>query len=349
MGLLPGHWPPLDKPPPITEDHNKLVDLSKVAKAQPDTLTNVMAGKCPNNDLYCDWTCTNCIRNETDIDKCPNSGDWGLTLDDGPSEYTPAVLDYLDANNIKVTFFVVGSRVVENYETLQRAHKSGHQIGVHTWSHPYLTTQSNNQIIAELQWTSDAINAAIGVRPKYMRPPYGDYDDRIRDIAKQLGYKIVIWDKDTNDWLSDGDKSFNLNWVEGNFTEWVKDPSKTGHISLEHDLYKDAAAQVPSVIPIVKGAGYTIKPVADCFGDNYYQTNSTLPQQTPTTVSVSYTSLTSSLSSQSTSRPSQSTSKPSQQNPTNNSSVLRPKYFDYSLWSFIIGTILFSCAFLLIN
>ena len=102
-----------------------------------------------------------------------------------------------------------------------------------------------------------------------MRPPYGDIDDRVRGIASQLGYKLVIWDKDSNDWRSAADKKFNLSWIEGNFTEWVKDDtSQTGHISLEHDLYEQTAARALKVVPILQGAGFNIKTVASCLGDS---------------------------------------------------------------------------------
>ena len=53
---------------------------------------------------------------------------------------------------------------------------SGHQVAVHTWSHPYLTTLTNEQIIAELGWTRQAIRDVIGVSPSMMRPPYGDIE-----------------------------------------------------------------------------------------------------------------------------------------------------------------------------
>jgi hypothetical protein len=159
----------------------------------------------------------------------------------------------------------------------------GHQIGVHTWSHTALTTQSNEEIIAEIKWTEFAIKQAIGVTPKYMRPPYGDVDDRVRAILSQLGYKVVIWDKDTNDWMSGEDKSFQVSWIEGNFTEWVKEDDPTGHISLEHDLYNQSATQAPSVVPIVQGAGFTIKPVAQCIGDTQPYVESTSTGTTDTT------------------------------------------------------------------
>ena len=83
---------------------------------------------------------------------------------------------YLDEQQIKSTFFVVGSRVISFPQTLQEEFMSGHQVAVHTWSHPYLTTLTNEQIIAELGWTRQAIRDVIGVSPSMMRPPYGDIE-----------------------------------------------------------------------------------------------------------------------------------------------------------------------------
>ena len=105
-----------------------------------------------------------------------------------------------------------------------------------------------------------------------MRPPYGDIDNRVREILAQLGYKIVIWDEDTNDWMTEDPTTpgFQASWIEGNFTEWVQQKNTTGHISLEHDLYNTSAAQVPKVIPIVKGAGFNVKPVYQCVGDTTF-------------------------------------------------------------------------------
>ncbi|CAG8800243.1 15196_t:CDS:2, partial [Gigaspora rosea] len=163
--------------------------------------------------------------------------------------FTTAVLDYLDTQNVKVTFFVIGSNVYQNPDILLRAFKA--------------------VVIAELKYTADAIRAATNFTPKYMRPPFGDYDDRIRDISTQLGMKPTIWDLDTNDWLSNDDPRFQLPWITANFTQWVSDPTlkNTGHISLQHDLYNQTAAQIPLVVPILKKANYTIKPVHECIGD----------------------------------------------------------------------------------
>jgi peptidoglycan/xylan/chitin deacetylase (PgdA/CDA1 family) len=66
-----------------------------------------------------------------------------LTLDsydDGPSPYTPSLLNYMSAANLKSTFFVVGSRVISRPDMVQYEYLEGHQLAVHTWSHFPLTS-----------------------------------------------------------------------------------------------------------------------------------------------------------------------------------------------------------------
>ncbi|CAG8661530.1 485_t:CDS:2 [Dentiscutata erythropus] len=285
--LLPGNWPQADVPPAVNPDFVKQVDLSKIRKVPTNPVPPICNGTA--NDPFCYWTCTKCSRPDTDVVTCPNQLDWGLSFDDGPTEvFTNTLLDYLETQNVKVTFFAIGSRVIQNPQVLQKAFKAGHQIGVHTWSHPSLTNSTTEQIITELKWTETAIKAAVNVTPKYFRPPFGDYDDRVRDIATQLGYKVAIWDLDTNDWMSQAYPNFDLTWIEGNFTQWVNDPNlaNTGHISLEHDLYEQTAARVPLVVPILKTAKYNIKPIASCIGDDHpYQENVLLSPSSPSSAS----------------------------------------------------------------
>ncbi|RUP43737.1 hypothetical protein BC936DRAFT_136801 [Jimgerdemannia flammicorona] len=107
---------------------------------------------------------------------------------------------------------------------------SGHQIAIHTWSHHVLTSLTNEQIIVELKWTETIIKEVCGVTPKYFRPPQGDYDDRVRSIASQLGYTAILWDLDTNDWMfgSPGN-TLTPAQVDGNFTKWIGEESNDTH------------------------------------------------------------------------------------------------------------------------
>jgi len=99
-----------------------------------------------------------------------------LTYDDGPAFYTTQLLDYLDLVNLKSTFFVVGSRAISFPSILQSEYLKEHQLAVHTWSHPPLTTLSNEQIVAELAWSKYIIKTVLGVTPNIMRPPFGDIE-----------------------------------------------------------------------------------------------------------------------------------------------------------------------------
>ncbi|KAG9284200.1 hypothetical protein G9A89_002860 [Geosiphon pyriformis] len=268
---LPGKWPAPILPPPTKKIWNKLVKkrtLPKISLVQS-------VGVCTPGVETCNWSCDGCTRPD-DIVECPDQGDWGLSYDDGPSPYTDKLIDALDAAGVKATFFLVGFRVVEYPEIVKKAVDSGHEIAIHTWSHTALTTQSTEQIIAEIKWTEKAIEAATGgLIPTLVRPPYGDYDDRVRGIIEQLGYKTAIWDRDSRDWVSVSDPNFEIQWVTDNFTLWSTQKTELdyGHISLEHDLYEHTAELAPDAMNILKDAGWKLKTIAECTSVNPYKNN----------------------------------------------------------------------------
>lgn len=138
--------------------------------------------------------------NSDDIYGCPKPKQWSLTFDDGPSNYTADLLDMLDQANVKATFCVMGAHVRKYPEIVKRAYDAGHQIASHTYSHPHLMSLSNDEIIAEMKATEEAIVDAIGVKPSYMRPPFGEADDRVKGLMKAMGYKILLWNADPTDY-----------------------------------------------------------------------------------------------------------------------------------------------------
>ncbi|CAO3632361.1 unnamed protein product [Mucor hiemalis] len=149
-------------------------------------------------DNYCDWAKSGCMGSS--IGDCPK-GQWGLTFDDGPSDVSPILYDFLKTTNQKATLFMIGANVIKYPATVKRAYDEGHELAIHTWTHSYMTTLSNEQIVAELKWTELAIKEITGASPRLFRPPYGDIDNRVRDIGTALGFTSVIWDHDTNDWM----------------------------------------------------------------------------------------------------------------------------------------------------
>lgn len=115
-----------------------------------------------------------------------------LTFDDGPSEViTNLILDVLKEQNIKATFFVVGSNVNKYPEIVKRAYVEGHYIANHGYSHNYKKIyESVNSVLEEFNKTEKAIQKAIGVTEyssHLFRFPGGYFDSSYSKIKKQAG------------------------------------------------------------------------------------------------------------------------------------------------------------------
>ncbi|KAK7058333.1 chitin deacetylase [Paramarasmius palmivorus] len=308
----PRLYPALDTKPPIDspEVQQWKQEVAATGLQIPDisvTLPGMFCG-CPanldaaNNKSRCWWTCGGCTQ-PSDITDCPTKNTWGLTYDDGPSFYTPNLLQYLDEQKLHATFFVVGSRVISFPATLQTEYMSGHQIGVHTWSHPPLTTLTNDEIIAELGWTKKAIQDVLGVTPNTMRPPYGDIDDRVRAISLAMGLVPVMWTREDAGHTFDTDGKFDLykqaelsinhftdfnihsgltsvNQVLNNWQSILGNASQrdTGFIVLEHDLFEETVQVATGyILPDAIAKGLKMEPVVTCLNkpldDAYIQLN----------------------------------------------------------------------------
>ncbi|KAG9019184.1 chitin deacetylase [Tulasnella sp. 427] len=278
IAIVGTNYPALDTVPDINSPQVKQwlseIDLSKVPN-----LSKTVDGSCGSDPVAaadtsrCWWTCGGCTR-ETDVVDCPKKYDWGVSFDDGPSPYTPKLLNFLNEKDLRATFFVVGSRVISRPEMLQTEYMAGHEISIHTWSHTPLTTLTNEQIVAELGWTRQAIKDVIGVSPRTMRPPYGDIDDRVRAVCAAMGLTPIIWtgigekEFDTDDWKIPGGTATGTT----SFAAWKDivsqaDTLNTGFIVLEHDLYQQSVDMaVGYIIPdaLTHTPAFSMKPIIEC-------------------------------------------------------------------------------------
>ncbi|KAG0294350.1 chitin deacetylase [Linnemannia gamsii] len=165
--------------------------------------------------VVCNWACDKCAGD--DVVECPDQNVWGLTFDGGPTEATPGLLTFLDEQKVKATFFLSGANVVQYPEI----------------------------IVAEVRWTEKAILEATGLCVRYIRPPNGNVDNRVRSVLKKLGYTVVDWGGDTFD--SDDSKTSEMSndAVKARFQKTIQlYASQTannikGFISREHDLTKE--------------------------------------------------------------------------------------------------------------
>ncbi|MCP1387132.1 polysaccharide deacetylase family protein [Corynebacterium sp. TA-R-1] len=181
-------------------------------------------------------TCDNCV---------------AITFDDGPVGDTDRLLDMLKEKDAKATFFVVGSNAKANPKIMQRMRDEGHTIANHTYNHPRLPKLSDGAIGKQLDDTNAAIAETTGVTPRWMRPPYGMYDNRVVAASGDRGLAVALWDVDTSDWKHrDTAKTCKLA-VEG---------AKPGSVILMHDIHRPTVDAVPCVIDGLREKG--LRPVS---------------------------------------------------------------------------------------
>lgn len=175
-----------------------------------------------------------------------------LTFDDGPdSKSTNRILDVLEANNAHATFFVVGSRLGSEPDTLIREYSLGCEIGSHSYSHKAFSTLKKKNIHKELANTNKLLKKIIGVKASLVRTPYGE---KKKSILKNVKYPVILWDIDTEDW-----KTKNKKKIVKKVIGKVKD----GDIIIMHDIYASTASAVEAIVPKLISEGYQLVTVSE--------------------------------------------------------------------------------------
>jgi peptidoglycan/xylan/chitin deacetylase (PgdA/CDA1 family) len=124
-----------------------------------------------------------------------------LTFDDGPGEWTYPILDVLAEHGAHATFFVIGSLVESHPEIVRRILDEGHELGNHTWSHPWLARDCDDERVRdELERTNHVLADVVRSRPRRFRAPRYNVDDRVTAIAARLGLAHTRGDVRPPDW-----------------------------------------------------------------------------------------------------------------------------------------------------
>lgn len=177
-----------------------------------------------------------------------------LTFDDGPSKYTAGILDVLEANDARATFFMVGNRMGSYPATVKRMVDLGCEPASHTWDHTYITSLSGTALQANLDRVDQTLASIAGVQTVIMRPPGGFINDASKAALAQKGVPAVFWSIDTLDWKT-RNAGQTVNTVLGN----VRD----GDIILMHDLYGASAEAAAVLIPELINRGYQLVTVSE--------------------------------------------------------------------------------------
>ncbi|CAE6469923.1 unnamed protein product [Rhizoctonia solani] len=205
------------------------------------------------------------------ITNCTQAKTVALTFDDGPYVNTKKLVDLLDRNGAKGTWFVNGDNYgciydSNNAASVKYVYDQGHQVASHTWAHAHLNTLSGSALKNEFTKVNTAIKKITGAQPAFMRPPYGEYDDEVRKVAGSLGQKVVIWDFDSGD--STGASATQSKNAYKNLVS--KNPKNV--LTLNHETYATTVNDViPYAIQQFKAKGYKMVTVAQCLGQSPYK------------------------------------------------------------------------------
>jgi len=172
-------------------------------------------------------------------------------------EYTRDILKTLDRYDLKATFFVTGKWMEKYPEMTEEILKSGHEIGNHSYSHAHMKELDEEEIEKEIMKADNLLKENFDYRALFFRPPFGEYDDRVLNIAEQAGYYTVLWSIETGDWLNPG--------VDKIIDRVVKRTHKGGIILL-HNCSPQGVKALPMVIHSLKLRKYKIVPVSELLG-----------------------------------------------------------------------------------
>lgn len=182
-----------------------------------------------------------------------------LTIDDAPSEHTRGILDALAAAGARATFFVIGGQVAGSpgREALLRdIVRAGHELANHGMRDEPARRLSTAELESQLnavQAMIDAAYVAEGREPpppgrrRYYRPGSGFFSDRIRGVARRLGYRVVLGSIYPHD--------AQISWVWAN-ARHILSMLSPGGIIICHDRRSWTEPMLRKVLPEMKRRGY---------------------------------------------------------------------------------------------
>ena len=193
---------------------------------------------------------------ETDEKKLSISFDcaWGV-------EYTDKLLEIMEKNGVKCTFFAVQFWVEKYPEYAKKIVEAGHELGTHSRTHPYMSKLSKAEILDELNTSSAAIEKLTGQKVTLFRPPYGDYDNQLISACAERGLYPIQWDVDSLDWKNLSATEIAMRVVNG---------AKNGSIILCHNNGLHTAESLPLIFSTLQNRGYQFVPIGQLIHKENY-------------------------------------------------------------------------------
>jgi len=118
------------------------------------------------------------------------------------TEFLDEMLQILEDNDVKTTFFVGGTWAVKESDMLEKIYKAGHEIGNHGYYHKEQGKLTADKNYEEIVNTHKLVKQILGIDMNLFAPPSGSYNKKTVEMANELGYKTIMWTegRDTIDW-----------------------------------------------------------------------------------------------------------------------------------------------------
>lgn len=182
------------------------------------------------------------------------------------NEDTAKILEILKKHDVHVTFFMTGGWVESYPDDVRAILAAGHDLGNHSENHKNMSQLSDDVKKDELMKVHEKVRDLTGYEMFLFRPPYGDYDNAVVNVAKDCGYFAIQWDVDSLDW-----KDYGVDSIIKTVTEHKH--LGNGSIILCHNGAKFTAQALDTLITKLKDKGYAIVPVSELIYRDKYHLN----------------------------------------------------------------------------
>ena len=182
------------------------------------------------------------------------------------NEDTAKILEILKKHDVHETFFMTGGWVESYPDDVKAILAAGHDLGNHSENHKNMSQLSDEEKKEELMQVHTKVQELTGYDMFLFRPPYGDYDNAVVNVAKDCGYYTIQWDVDSLDW-----KDYGVDSIIKTVTQHKH--LGNGSIILCHNGAKYTAQALDTLIATLKNEGYTFVPLSELIYKDGYHMN----------------------------------------------------------------------------
>ncbi len=177
------------------------------------------------------------------------------------AEDTDIILDILKKHDAKITVFAVGDWIRMNPEAVKKFHENGHEIGNHSDTHALFSNISDEKLRQEIENCNKEIEKITGKKPKVLRAPSGDYNNKSIEMTESYNMKMIQWDVDSLDW-----KKLSVDEMYSRVIE----KTQNGSILLFHNGVENTPEALDKILTKLKADGYEFVTVSELiYWDGY--------------------------------------------------------------------------------